>query len=635
MKQLLYLFLFCFPICLVNAQRNYTHSEILKVEDSIYRNLENDLDLASKLANEITTGTLNNRKSDSLNIFGYFLKSVVYFHSNKPDLAKASIDRAFEYFINNPSLIQKYLKLYIEVSCTIAFTEEEYGNYNIASEIAYKCLNEIGNKSEYNYEKSRLLYLLGHICFEIGNYDKAKKLLHESIKYTYKTENKIRTVIRATSRETLGNIYSETNLDSAYYYYNKAKDYYNSEIYKSRPYYSMLNIIARLDIKKGELNNAKAKLKKVAQFEASQEIKELEYYYLAQIEIASIEGDINKEYGYLKILDSLSKNKNYSDLNIELHNRYASYYSKTKNFEMLNKHKILAKKFTDSLYDKNKMFAVNELELKYKTGLKDSELKAKEEQLKLKSKQQKRLIAVFSIVLILLGLSALFYFQKQKTEKKLSNEKITSMLESQKLNAVKSQLIGQNLERERIAKDLHDSVSGNIAAIKLKLSQIETQTIDIQNLTNDLDKTYKEVRSISHDLIPKDILKEGYVSLLEQLIDTRKAKDLTIEIEYVTEESINNLSEKIQLELYTILKELLTNIQKHAEASMVFINLIHHETNLSVTVEDNGKGFNVNNEFEGIGIKNINSRLKTINGFMEIESSIGNGSYINMEINLA
>ncbi len=253
-------------------------------------------------------------------------------------------------------------------------------------------------------------------------------------------------------------------------------------------------------------------------------------------------------------------------------------------------------------------------------------------------------IILYSFLIILIPIVGLLfiYYQKLQTqsqlnqkEKEVSQQKITTLLKDQELKVIKASIEGQDRERKRVAQELHDSIGGNLAAIKLQLNnpKIDEQQY-IKAVNNQIDDTYQQVRNLSHNLIPKKFSKNNFCDVLEEYINNiGNASNIKTSFAVYPRKDIDKLEEELQFEVFKIIQELITNTIKHAQANAVELHLNLADNNvLNVIFEDNGVGFNSNKQALGIGLTNIQSRLEKIYGSLIIDSRKGRGTIINIEI---
>ncbi len=299
------------------------------------------------------------------------------------------------------------------------------------------------------------------------------------------------------------------------------------------------------------------------------------------------------------------------------------------------------------LDNQNKVIA-KEMEAKYQTLQKEKEiLSLKEEQLLKESeiKRQRTIKKAFLIgfLIILIPVTALLflYFQKLKTQialnksqKEVNSQKVYGLMKDQELNLVKATMDGQNKERKRLARELHDSIGGNLASIKLQLSSNTSSNENMQTkILNQIDETYHQVRDLSHNLASKKFQNNGISTLIKEYVNNiEQGSTQKISFNPHPEEKINEIENPLKEELFKIIQELLTNTLKHAKANQIDIYLNQYQTILQLMFEDNGIGFNSEKIAEGIGFKNIKNRLHSLSGNMVIDSAVDRGTVINIEI---
>lgn len=290
---------------------------------------------------------------------------------------------------------------------------------------------------------------------------------------------------------------------------------------------------------------------------------------------------------------------------------------------------------------------IKELEIQYETLEKEKEISSLKENQLIKEgeiKRQKTIKSAFLIgfLIILIPVIALLYvyYQKIQTQsllvkkqEEINEQKVTALKQEQELNLIKAAVEGQDEERKRIAQELHDSIGGNLAGIKLQLASIDTGSEKLKTITHQLDETYQLVRDISHTLIPKKFKQHAFNELIQEYIKTISSTgELTIGFHPHPEESVNAIDQKIQMELFKIIQELMTNTLKHASADQIDIHLSIIDNELSLLFEDNGKGFETSEITNGIGFDNIKSRVDELKGTFHIDSSKNRGTVISIEI---
>jgi len=308
-------------------------------------------------------------------------------------------------------------------------------------------------------------------------------------------------------------------------------------------------------------------------------------------------GKTEKAYEYLK---------KYSDLNIEIH-------------------------------DQDFKRQINDLELKYDVARKEKELllaKSNEEEAQLNLKNS-RLITALSlagvVILLLITLITLNFYRNNK-RRLLQNEiihqqKIKEKSTEAKLAVKNAILESEELERQRIAQDLHDSMGGMLANIRMSISQENAENSD--ELLKKIDKSIVEMRRIARNLMPETLKNLGLEIALKELCESMSQKQLYIQFEAFN--VADNIPFKIQLSLYRIVQEGISNVLKYAQATSVIVQLSQYGNAISLTIEDDGIGFDTTKVAYGLGINSIKNRTALLNGTVEVLSEEGKGTTINVE----
>ncbi|MGE9311341.1 ATP-binding protein [Niabella sp. CJ426] len=284
-------------------------------------------------------------------------------------------------------------------------------------------------------------------------------------------------------------------------------------------------------------------------------------------------------------------------------------------------------------------FYTEELETKYETEKKDSQIQLQQAQLRQKSTLNYFLITGTAAVLLI----SLLGYRNYKHRQKLQQAKIDELETEKLLTATAAVLKGEEQERSRLAKDLHDGLGGMLSGVKHSLSSMKENLImtpdnaqAFERSIDMLNSSISEMRRVAHNMMPEMLVKYGLDTALKEFCTeiTRsgatKANYQSIDID---KESIE---QTISVTIYRIAQELVNNAIKHGKASEVLVQLHLHrqEKLLALTVEDDGIGFDVNllNKANGIGWKNIQSRVDFLKGKLDIQSVPGNGTSVMIEI---
>jgi len=241
-------------------------------------------------------------------------------------------------------------------------------------------------------------------------------------------------------------------------------------------------------------------------------------------------------------------------------------------------------------------------------------------------------LAIVALLLIVRVYRADRKTLRAENSKKEKEKEIERLLSEQEQESVNAMLSGQEKERKRIAQELHDNLGSMLAMVKIhfravadQIGLLDAKHRDKYNKGSELlDDACQEVREVSHNLLSGTLVKFGLVPALNELKTTiNSAGELSVQlIETGLDTRLNN---DIEITLYRIIQELLSNILKHADAEEVTIQLIQKKGNLHVMVEDDGIGFDQSKSLinEGIGLKNIRSRVNYLKGELEIDSNKG------------
>ncbi|GLR15591.1 sensor histidine kinase [Portibacter lacus] len=207
----------------------------------------------------------------------------------------------------------------------------------------------------------------------------------------------------------------------------------------------------------------------------------------------------------------------------------------------------------------------------------------------------------------------------------------TENVESQD-TATLNLILGQERERTRMSKEIHDGVGPMMSTIKLQVDALyglatnEKVKSKLDSINQMIIDTSRDIRQISHDLMPSSLKDFGLVTAIENMakrINEHNSMNITIFYQLKIEEGI--LDHVIELNIFRIVQEVINNAIKYSECTEIHIQLRTYDDKLQLTIEDNGKGMNIEEVESGMGLQNIATRVKTLHGIFEMESSPGNG----------
>ena len=237
---------------------------------------------------------------------------------------------------------------------------------------------------------------------------------------------------------------------------------------------------------------------------------------------------------------------------------------------------------------------------------------------------------LLSIILLLLS-SATFIYLLFYTEKKYRQKSVNKIIAAKEINKTEIEI------KNKISEQLHDNIGGSLAALKMRLSQLNDpnyyQALKLE--INNLELIYHQVRDLSHDLSSNPKFTSSFYEKLNISIENMTGGFTSKSINVFPIERVNSISdENLQLSILSTCKELITNVIKHAKAEMINIDIAAHEDELTIIVLDNGIGFDPLKVSGSLGFSQIKSRTLLYDGVFEIDSNKNNGTTITASFKL-
>lgn len=305
---------------------------------------------------------------------------------------------------------------------------------------------------------------------------------------------------------------------------------------------------------------------------------------------------------------------------------------------------IKTNKLGDSITDTHERAAIDAMEIKYQTAEREKRiisLESEKKQAVLSGKNNRLanwLLAVGCFLLLnIAGYSMVLY----RKNKRISAQQLTAIQQQQELKLSQAMLTGQEEERNRVARDLHDGLGSMLAGVKISLSGIASgrekdHDQQLRDTIHQLDNSVSELRRIAHNIMPPTLLRYGLEASLRELCESLVSGQLAIDLQCLGIQQ--NLPVKEQLFIYRIVQELLSNAVKHADASNIMLQCSQDKNIFLITIEDDGKGFDAaqTGSNTGIGIVNIRNRVAYLNGTIELlkREAPHSGSIINIELHV-
>lgn len=303
-----------------------------------------------------------------------------------------------------------------------------------------------------------------------------------------------------------------------------------------------------------------------------------------------------------------------------------------------NEYATKMRQLQDSLLNAEIITNTINIEKRYELSKKNDQIKIQEE----KIKQQKLFNVILIGGIVTLLLVAFLSYRNYNNRKKLQQQRITELETEKQLLATQSLLQGQEDERSRIAKDLHDGLGGLLSGVKLQLGAMKGNLIlseenghAFNRALDKLDESISEMRRVAHNMMPETLLHFGLAKALQDYTDgLMQQQYFTIECTFKGLEQ--RMSQSTEVMIYRMVQELINNAVKHSGAGNILVQVIRHSNRqLNITVEDNGKGFNPEQiKQNAAGLRSVKSRVEYLNGKMDLQSEQGKGTSVYIECDL-
>ncbi len=290
----------------------------------------------------------------------------------------------------------------------------------------------------------------------------------------------------------------------------------------------------------------------------------------------------------------------------------------------------------DSVYDTRLKQQILDVQTQYETDKLEQDLNlVKKDKEVTEIKLQQRKTEIWLLIFVIISITGagifLFYRHQQHQKAAINAERIRE--QEIRMNAV---FQAQEEERRRIAKELHDGIGQTISAIKMNYQSLSGKAVD-KELAPDFEKIGKmlenagaEVRSISHQMLPKELEQFGLVPAVEGMLSLN-LENAPLKYQFEHSGFTERIGSQIELAMFRILQELISNVIKHSKANLLTVQLVKLKSHVVLNVTDNGIGFDVEcQEKNGIGLLNIASRIDAIKGHLHYESEPGKGTSVTI-----
>lgn len=593
---------------------------------SIVAMFENQLGDMAEAKNYLDSAFMNKGKFENNNIAGmmHYIAGIYYSDKNQMEKAHENYYQAADYFNRNAVKPAILTEIYYDLSIIYSMWQDDEGLNDLSEamkdlpvDFPFQQILKLTIKAKYFYA----LYQNEH---RMNLLDSVTKYNQEAFEVYTSTENPY----------DVGYVISDNYLHQAVVYSEAGKIKEAEQCFETGK--------KLMNPKKIDANVSLSYVSGVIA------------YYQADYELAEqhLQDDGLHE---LKKMNEEQEVDYYHSL-IDFYTLLAKVYEKQ---ELYNKALEAARnslKYETRLFDKNSSKTIQKLRAQYSLDEKERVVK----QLTAINEKNKWInilsvtlivLALITIVLLLIryrsrqriheGMLQIAKLKQQETELTVELQKakleerereFQALVHEAQQRKVQYYLEGLEVERNRLAKELHDNVSNELLAIKMKIAD---GTSSREEVLDTLQALQTEVRGISHDLMPPVFKYASLSEILQDYVYQRNQSgqtELTLVLE--PEEGFDHLSQKVALEIYRIVQEATGNALKHAQATHIKIILVREGNRIKLTIADNGKGFEQQTGKSGIGLVIIKERVENLKGVLTLSSVPGKGTDVIVEIDL-
>jgi signal transduction histidine kinase len=289
------------------------------------------------------------------------------------------------------------------------------------------------------------------------------------------------------------------------------------------------------------------------------------------------------------------------------------------------------------IYNLEKDELMADMEMKYQNEKKQARILALERDNLIKVKQSNIYLFTGIGIIALISFAFLYFRQQVVKDRIIARQRILKLEEEKKLLAAQALVEGQEEERKRIAREIHDGLGVLLSATRLQFSNIRDLSPKasplIEKATKMLDQASNDARKIDHNMMPGLLTKLGLYEAVGELFDQfSKLEKLKVDAEIPGD--LNRLPENKEIMIYRIIQELVNNSLKHAEAKNIRLQMRMVKENLEITYSDDGKGFNYEEKLDSksMGLTGMQSRINFLKGTLTVNTAPGQGASFKISI---
>lgn len=348
-------------------------------------------------------------------------------------------------------------------------------------------------------------------------------------------------------------------------------------------------------------------------------------------------------------LDSSAKYLNYSAISVAKQmyfENYAEVYKQLGNFTKAFAYKDSVGVIKDSLYQADNIRQLQYRQARYNYEKKQNEvaqLEADKKVQELTIRQKNTLNYIFLGGALAVLIVSLLAYRNYRQKQKLQQQRIAELETQQQLTAAEAVLKGEEQERTRLAKDLHDGLGGMLSGIKYSFNTMKGNLVmtpenaqAFERSMDMLDSSIREMRRVAHNMMPEALVKFGLDTALKDFCaHINQSGALQINYQSIGLDNAR-IDQTVAITIYRIVQELINNTLKHAGATNAIVQVTKSDGQLAVTVEDDGKGFDtaILQSAKGIGWSNIQSRVDFLKGKLDVNAQPGKGTSVLIELSM-
>ncbi len=352
-------------------------------------------------------------------------------------------------------------------------------------------------------------------------------------------------------------------------------------------------------------------------------------------------GDVALAHYHLRHALDISRSAGLLQNSMDAHLQLARLYAGRADYDSAYYHQQQAWVLSDSIRSYDQTRTAQHLETRFRSAIKDKELREKQLTIELKEKElntRNLWISISIAGLIIACVSILLIIQYHRNKQALKDTNMRQLLRQQQLHEFSAILQTEEKERNRIARDLHDSVMVQFSVVKMNLSALAGTPgpyINREKLLphiEQLNMATQSLRNVAHHLMPDMLLEGGLAEALHYFCKSLQPT-LPFRLRYEQMDEIPRFDIQIEIAIYRIVQELVQNIIKHAHATRALVQISYNDHCLGIEVEDDGKGMEDPSPSKGMGLKNMATRVRHLNGHLHISSN-SDGTSVSLEFNL-